>query len=162
MSAVMPRMTTADTFERKPQPADGSVESHGLDRILRACGIIATARTEPRAQEVLIKADDQDYDFAHIRHIFFDNCRNALVSSSWLAKAASGYATTTKSTAARPFCSCLKVSRSTRFIRLRITALRETLRETASPRRGYPTLFVKATTPIKGWRPRRPVLKACW
>jgi hypothetical protein len=86
------------------------------------------------AQQPLVTADQEDRDVAHVRAVR-SNKASMLAASSRLSHAAApGRAMTTISTGGRPGRR-RKHSLTTRLMRLRCTARRETLRDMASPSR---------------------------
>ena len=60
MSAVMPGMAATDTFYGEPKTFKWSMQINRFDRVLRARGVIATMRTKPRAEKVLVATNNLD------------------------------------------------------------------------------------------------------
>lgn len=63
-------MTAREPSQREPGAAQCAVQLDGLERVLRAGGVEAAARTEQRAHEQLISADQDAEDEAHVADIF--------------------------------------------------------------------------------------------
>lgn len=109
---------------------------------------------EPGAQQQLVAANQVDRDASHERTVRINKVSMLLASCRLSHCAAPGRAMTTMSTVGSSVPSLRNDSLTRRFIRLRCTAERETLRDTASPSRAEDPA-PGATTTVKQGLPRR-------
>ena len=114
---------------------------------------------EPGAQQQLVAADQVDRDASHERAVRINRVSMLFANCRLSHSAAPGRAMTTMSTIGSSAASLRNDSLTRRFIRLRCTAERETLRETASPSRADGAELLAATTVNQGLLRRRPDLK---
>jgi hypothetical protein len=134
MPGTAPRVTPADPARGQPQSAPHSMLLDRADCVLGAAGLKAAVVAEPRAQQVLVAANQVDRDASHKRA---RSRSTSMLSWSWQLShsAAPGRAITTTSMAGRCALCLRNDSLTRRLIRFRWTADLETLRETANPSR---------------------------
>jgi hypothetical protein len=134
MPGTAPRVTPADATRSQPQSAPCSMLLDCGDGVIGAGGLKAAVVAEPRAQQVLVAANQLDRDASHKRARFRST---SMLSFSWQLShsAAPGRAITTTSMAGRSALCLRNDSLTRRLIRFRWTADLETLRDTANPSR---------------------------
>src|SRR6476646_6301039 len=98
-AAWMKRVAAADAPNPEPQPAPYAVGPHRLERVLRAARVETAARTEQRAQQPLVRPDQElDCLCAHASLIWFHKRSKAARNSGAGAFRAAGRALRTMST----------------------------------------------------------------
>src|SRR5690349_1065365 len=155
-SARVERMATADAFRAQPGAAQCAMSFDGFDRVVRARRIETTTRSEQRAQDQLVGANQNSQDVAHV---LATRCQRVarlarnVVAGAWVA---GNFAATTMSTAGSSSCASRNDSRTSRRRRFRRTALPAVFTATASPMRGNPRPLGLTRNPKKRSSMRRP------
>src|SRR5437016_3821819 len=156
-TARMPRVATAETFHRQPAAVQHAESLDRLQRVIRAGRVEAARRTEKRADDPLVEANQECDDGAHCSVTFFHSAARLARSSEPGAARACGRALTTRSRAGISCWCRRKDSRTMRRMRLRSTAPPAARTATASPKRGQPRQLeytVTAKNPLPKRRPR--------
>lgn len=154
MAGATPGMAPPDAPRRQPSATQQAVSAYRLDGVFGAGGVKTAIPTEPGAQQQLVAANQLDRDASHERAVRFNKVSMLVASWPLSHSAAPGRAMTTMSTVGSSVPSLRNDSLTRRFIRLRCTAERETLRDTARPRRAAGPA-PGATTMVKQGSPRR-------
>lgn len=158
VAAVVPRVAAQQPMAAQPQALDGAVMFERFNGITRTAWIKTALVTEPRAQQVTICANQNNQDFLHFCATFIKCSRSELRSVVLSAAAAAVCAMiTTSRLTASAWCR-RKASRTCRLMRLRRTALVETLRPTFTPSRACGWALGVAHTRNNASLLRRPFL----
>ena len=145
-SARVPGVATGDPPPREPGAAKRAEAADRPDRILRTGRMEPAARTDQRTHREAVHLDDGDQRGLHSSASVVQCRSSALRSTARCSWSAAARATTTKSNPASRFWFSRKLSRTSRFRRLRRFARRTRFFATASPRRAWPALRTRART----------------
>lgn len=141
----MPGVTARETAQRQPAALPSAVLTQGSFSIAGATRIETTVMTKKRADAVTIGADENDQDLAHCSTLF--QCWSRMARNWALSRgAAPGLPMTTMSKPLKRSRLCLKLSRTSRFRRLRSTAARAQRVEITSPSLGSPPALARTNT----------------
>lgn len=156
MAAPAERLTARDTINHQPAATHGAMSFDGLNGISRTTWMKPAVPAEVGAQQQTIGLDNKYQEASHFLASFCQ-CRSRLRRNvSLSAEFASRFAIATISTGGSSAQFRRKESRTCRLIRLRPTAVAETLRETARPSRGWFISFRTASRVKKRSEDRMP------
>lgn len=150
-------MAPQNSQGREANTCNRAVPLDGFASIARATGIETAARTQPRAEYIVIDGNEHDQDFAHDVITVCQWRAKLLVNVAFGAARAALRAFTTTSTAGSSDWCKRKDSRTTRLTRLRFTAAPIARTDTDKPRRGWPHSFGRVKTRKWASLERRPL-----